>query len=326
MSDDEWESLCDGCGRCCVHKVEDDETGEILYTNIACRYLDIDTRRCVQYASRNRLVPGCAILTPANIGSLNWLPDTCAYRLLHRGVDLPPWHPLVSGDPDSTRDAGMSVGGPLVPEAEAGNLVEHILRDPGSMPRVVLASHSPRRRSIMAGLGVPCECVSPDVRECLYAGDPARTARENALRKNRWCGNVLQDAWIIAADTVLEHEGRCIGKPADRADAARMLASLSGKTHRVITATAMSAPGLDPEIHEEVSRVTFKTLGNKAIDLYLANVDPLDKAGSYDINDHGDLILAGLEGSHTNVMGLPEETVTAWLRRAGIPCASHETE
>jgi len=326
MSADEWESLCDGCGRCCVHKVQDDETGEIHYTNIACRYFDADACRCAQYAERRRLVPGCAILTHDNIGSLSWLPDTCAYRLLHRDIDLPRWHPLVSGDPDSTRNAGMSVRGPLVPEEEARDLAEHILNDSASVPRLVLASKSPRRREIMGKLGVPFECASPDVLECLHVEDPARTARENAALKNRWCANIRPDAWIVAADTVLEHGGRCIGKPLDRADAACMLASLSGKTHRVITATAMSAPGLDPEVHTEVSGVTFRTIENKDIHLYLAQVDPLDKAGSYDINDHGDLIIAGLEGSRTNVMGLSEEIVSVWLREAGILVPSHDTE
>ncbi|NQT94217.1 MAG: YcgN family cysteine cluster protein [Lentisphaerae bacterium] len=127
MSISEWESLCDSCARCCVHKVLDDDTGQVHYTNVACRLLDIDTCRCLQYNDRSRLVPSCTVLTPDNIDSLDWLPDTCAYRLLARGAELPSWHPQITGDPRSTRDAGMSVRGHVVAESEAGPIEEHMV-------------------------------------------------------------------------------------------------------------------------------------------------------------------------------------------------------
>jgi len=178
----------------------------------------------------------------------------------------------------------------------------------------------------MAQMGLPFETENPDLEEVLHVHDPVRTALENAEMKNRWCHALRPDAWIIAADTVLDFEGRCIGKPRDLADAARMLESLSGRTHGVITGTAMSGPGLQPEIRTGISRVTFRALNSADIRRYLAAVDPLDKAGAYDINDHGDLVVEGFEGSRSNVMGLPAEIVSDWLRRTGIPVLNHGTE
>ena len=110
LTREEWEALCDGCGRCCVEKSIDLETGEIFYTAEACRLLDLETCRCTEYARRQELEPECVMLTPENIAeAAHWLPPTCAYRLLFEGRDLPSWHPLVTGDPNSTRDAGFSV-------------------------------------------------------------------------------------------------------------------------------------------------------------------------------------------------------------------------
>ncbi len=97
MSRDEWESLCDGCGRCCLNKLEDEDTGKFLYTRAACKLLDVKTCRCTDYPNRAARVPDCVTLTPENVGELGWLPQTCAYRLLDEGKSLPWWHPLVSG-------------------------------------------------------------------------------------------------------------------------------------------------------------------------------------------------------------------------------------
>jgi uncharacterized cysteine cluster protein YcgN (CxxCxxCC family) len=130
MSPAEWESLCDGCGKCCLHKLEDEETGEIAHTNVACRLLDIGNCRCTRYAERKRFVPDCVQLDPSNVGALKWMPSTCAYRLLAEGKDLPAWHPLVSGDPDTVHRAGVSVRGRCVPERKAGDLFDHIVKWP----------------------------------------------------------------------------------------------------------------------------------------------------------------------------------------------------
>lgn len=127
MSAAEWESLCDGCGLCCLHKLEDADTGRVWYTNIACRLLDPETIRCRDYAGRRRHVPDCIALTPASVADHDWLPATCAYRRLDRGEDLPDWHPLVSGDPESVHRAGISARGRTVAEDEAGDPEDHIL-------------------------------------------------------------------------------------------------------------------------------------------------------------------------------------------------------
>ena len=113
----EWEALCDGCGRCCVLKLEDDETGAVHHTDIACRLFDDTTCRCGNYALRQQLVTGCVVLTPENLPRVaHWLPTSCAYRRLHEGRGLADWHPLVSGDPESVHRAGISLRGRTVPE------------------------------------------------------------------------------------------------------------------------------------------------------------------------------------------------------------------
>jgi uncharacterized cysteine cluster protein YcgN (CxxCxxCC family) len=127
MSRAEWESLCDGCGKCCVHKLEDEETGELHPTNVACRLLDRRTGRCSDYRRRRVYVPECVRLTPAKLDELDWLPSTCAYRLLANGEPLPEWHPLITGDPESVHRAGQSVRGWTVSEDDAGDLEHHLV-------------------------------------------------------------------------------------------------------------------------------------------------------------------------------------------------------
>lgn len=127
MSRAEWEQLCDGCGKCCIHKLEDEETGELLPTNVACRLLDRRSGRCTDYRNRRAYVPECVRLTPEKLDTLDWLPSTCAYLLLHRGQPLPDWHPLVTGDPESVHVAGQSVRGWTVSETDAGQLEHHIV-------------------------------------------------------------------------------------------------------------------------------------------------------------------------------------------------------
>lgn len=126
----EWESLCDGCARCCLAKLEDEDTGEIAYTNVACHLLDLGTCHCSKYAERGRYVPDCISLTPENVFQLRWMPSTCAYRLLAEGRDLPSWHPLVSGDPESVHRVGISVRGRVVPERVAVDLEDYIVTWP----------------------------------------------------------------------------------------------------------------------------------------------------------------------------------------------------
>lgn len=127
MSIEEWESLCDGCGRCCLEKLEDMQTGVISYTDVACALLDQDTCGCSNYPNRFRFMPDCVPLNPKNVNELKWMPSTCAYRMLAEGKDLAPWHPLVSGDPNSVIAAGISVKGRCVPHHEAGDLEDHIV-------------------------------------------------------------------------------------------------------------------------------------------------------------------------------------------------------
>lgn len=127
LTREEWEALCDGCGRCCLHKIEDADTGEIEDTNVACKLLDTGTARCSDYRHRKAFVPDCMRLTLKIVGEINWLPETCAYRLRAAGEPLPEWHHLLTGDPDAARRAGVSVAGRVVSETEAGPLEHHIV-------------------------------------------------------------------------------------------------------------------------------------------------------------------------------------------------------
>ena len=128
----EWEALCDGCGNCCLNKVEDADTGEIYRTNVACRLLDLETARCGNYRGRRSFVPDCIRLTPRLAASLSWLPATCAYRLRAAGEPLPQWHYLICGDREAVHREGISVianreFGRAISEVMAGPLEEHII-------------------------------------------------------------------------------------------------------------------------------------------------------------------------------------------------------
>lgn len=118
MSQAEWESLCDGCALCCLQKLEDEDSGEIYFTDLACRLLDTETCRCRNYPARQKEVPGCLQLSVDKPELYQWLPQSCAYRRLAAGKDLPDWHPLITGDPESVHKAGISARGKVVSETE----------------------------------------------------------------------------------------------------------------------------------------------------------------------------------------------------------------
>jgi uncharacterized cysteine cluster protein YcgN (CxxCxxCC family) len=138
MSAREWESLCDGCGRCCLNKLEDEDTGRIYFTDVGCKLLDAEGCRCRDYENRQKLVPDCVRLTPENVTEINWLPPTCAYRLVATGRDLYRWHPLVSGDPDTVHAAGVSVRGRVAASEETvpdDELENHLVNWPMKWPK-----------------------------------------------------------------------------------------------------------------------------------------------------------------------------------------------
>ena len=116
MTAAQWEAVCDGCAKCCLVKLQDEDSGEIVFTDIVCNLLDQQTCRCAHYAERTKLVPDCVKLTKDNLDKIDFMPPSCAYRLLHEGKDLPQWHPLVSGRADSVVEAGMSVKGRVMAE------------------------------------------------------------------------------------------------------------------------------------------------------------------------------------------------------------------
>ena len=123
----QWEALCDGCGRCCIHKLEDEDTGELHPTNVACRLLDRRSGQCSDYKHRQSYVPECIRLTPARLKTMDWLPETCAYVRRAEGKALPDWHYLVCGDREAVHLAGASVRGWTISEDDAGDLENHIL-------------------------------------------------------------------------------------------------------------------------------------------------------------------------------------------------------
>ncbi|MCI0465812.1 MAG: YcgN family cysteine cluster protein [Beijerinckiaceae bacterium] len=145
----EWESLCDGCGRCCLVKLEDEDKGQVYFTDIGCRLLDVESCRCSDYSRRGRRVRDCIRLTPEKVQSLGWLPPTCAYRLVAEGRDLPWWHHLVSGSKTTVHEAGVSVRGRVgasEKQVPADSYTRHIVKWPGNRPKA-------RRRQAGNGSG-----------------------------------------------------------------------------------------------------------------------------------------------------------------------------
>ncbi|WP_299676346.1 YcgN family cysteine cluster protein [uncultured Roseobacter sp.] len=133
MSQREWEALCDGCGKCCLNKLEDEDSGRVALTRIACRLLDDTTCRCAHYENRHQFVPDCIVLKPDNLDThAYWMPKTCAYRLLWEGKPLPDWHPLISGTAQSVHDAGVSVQGWTLSEFDVpeDDWEEHVIEEP----------------------------------------------------------------------------------------------------------------------------------------------------------------------------------------------------
>ena len=128
MTAEEWESLCDNCGKCCLHKLQDEDTGEIVFTNVACKLINLNTCRCTRYNERTRLVTQCLDLKQSDFTQFNWLPSTCAYRLLNDGEDLPTWHPLLSGSATSVKRAGVSISSYAIKESLAVNMHDHIIK------------------------------------------------------------------------------------------------------------------------------------------------------------------------------------------------------
>jgi uncharacterized protein len=138
MTASEWESLCDGCGRCCLEKLEDEDTGKLYFTHIGCRLLDSDSCACKDYANRHKKVPDCVRLTPSNVRTLKWLPPSCGYRLVAEGKDLYWWHPLLSGDPETVHQAGVSVRGRVAgseSDIPLADWEDHIVKWPGQFPK-----------------------------------------------------------------------------------------------------------------------------------------------------------------------------------------------
>ncbi|MGQ9663131.1 MAG: Maf family protein [Kiritimatiellia bacterium] len=178
---------------------------------------------------------------------------------------------------------------------------------------IILGSASARRRKILQRLGVDFEAVCPEVEEVFYEREGRRTVTENAQSKHQWCRERFPDRTIITADTIVVFQNRCITKPSSREEAFCFLKMFSGQWQLVFTAVAMSRPTQPPEVELVTSEVQFKVLDDEEIERYLACINPLDKAGGYDIDEYGGWVIQSFRGSWTNIMGLPEETVARWL-------------
>jgi uncharacterized cysteine cluster protein YcgN (CxxCxxCC family) len=130
LTQEEWEALCDGCGRCCLIKLEDEDSGEIAFTGVACKQLNLKTAQCQDYPNRQQRVPDCIQLTPEAVTRIKWLPRSCGYRRVHEGRGLAAWHPLISGDPFSVQKAGIAVIGRVVSESAVyeDDLQDHVIK------------------------------------------------------------------------------------------------------------------------------------------------------------------------------------------------------
>ena len=127
MTTEEWESLCDNCGKCCLHKLEDEDTGRIVFTSVACNLIDLNSCRCTRYSERTQLVPDCLNLKQHSFTEYHWLPSTCAYRLLSEDKELPGWHPLLTGNSKSVNNAGVSIRSYAIKDSEVDDLEDHII-------------------------------------------------------------------------------------------------------------------------------------------------------------------------------------------------------
>lgn len=198
-----------------------------------------------------------------------------------------------------------------------GDMRVRVREDLGAILReMILASRSPRRARILIDMGIAFRVMIPEVQELDAGLVPQQLVRENAVRKWSWCSQRAAEARIIAADTVVEIEGRILGKPRDRAEAAAMLRLQAGREQQVHTGYVMGCPAEGQEqILEgvETSAVVFRTLSQRQIDAYLDAVQPYDRAGAYDIDENGGALVASFRGSRTNVMGLPAERVQVWM-------------
>jgi septum formation protein len=178
---------------------------------------------------------------------------------------------------------------------------------------LVLASASPRRRALLERSGVPFHPAVPCITET-HTDRPREDVARNARAKHDWARARFPRAAVLAADTVVALGARVFPKPSSRAEAAAFFRMLSGQTHQVFTGIVFSRPGAAPREHVAVSAVTFRTLDDAAIADYFARVDPLDKAGGYDIDQHGARIVSAYTGSYSTIMGLPLEVILPWLR------------
>lgn len=185
----------------------------------------------------------------------------------------------------------------------------------GIAPVLLLGSASPRRSKILRELGVRFDVEIPGVEEITHDNDSGRTVRENALLKNDACRGRFPDRCILTADTVVVFDGKCIEKPESMEQASDFLRMLSGQVHKVLTGVAFSEPGSPADVEVVVSHVRFKKLTEDEMATYLDVVDPMDKAGAYDVDQYGHMVVENVEGSKTNVMGLPRESVENWLKQ-----------
>lgn len=186
---------------------------------------------------------------------------------------------------------------------------------------LVVGSISPRRHSLLRQLGLPFEVLATDASEIHDGSDPVGTVMHNALAKHAAGRRLRPEACLLTADTLVLFAGRLIGKPRDLDEAAEFLRAFSGRTQTVYTAVALACPGADPDVRVEASAVHFRPLAETAIREYLQRTRPLDRAGAYDIDENGDMLIAGFGGSYTNIMGLPIEVVADWFLARGVAVA-----
>jgi len=188
--------------------------------------------------------------------------------------------------------------------------------------KIILASGSPRRRQLLSELGISFQVVTADVSELDATTSPhltpAELARENARLKAVAVMKLKPGSWVLGADTVVVLDGRLFGKPASQEEAREFLQALSGCTHEVITSCALIAPNGEEEVFHETSKVTFRDLSDEIIERYLTEVSVLDKAGAYALQERGEWIIAQVEGSRTNVIGLPTECLGKVLKKRGL--------